>query len=153
MATLKNRRRAAKSDTALPIQTNDEEVVALEEAAETEVEESVESSRKTKKEKPARLVWNGDTEATYRRGAKLTPLRHDYKASVINDKDVSLVRELASFADEEHKVSRRNLDAGRLGRLFVFGFVDFEETGIADYEQSITITEKGLAFVRPTRAA
>lgn len=114
---------------------------------------AVESPSKTEMAKEPRLVHTGTASSTYRLGKKLTPLRQDYRAGDMTAKDNEALRDLMKLADKDGAFTRRNLDAGRLGRLFTQGFIHYEEIGVVDPEQVITITDKAKAFVKPVKAA
>lgn len=122
-------------------------------AASPATETKVVKTKKEMAEAEPRPVHNGVTPATYRVSKKLTPLRKDYKAGTMNDKDVSFVREVVALGGTSGKFERRNLDAGRVGRLFTFGMVDFEETGVSDPAQIITVLPKAKTYLKAPTAA
>ena len=110
-------------------------------------------TKKEMAEATPRPVHSGLTTATYRVGKKLTPLRKDYKAGTINNTDVSFIREVVQLGGNSGKFERRNLDAGRVGRLYTFGMVDFDETGVSDPEQIITVLPKARTYLKAAPAA
>lgn len=100
-----------------------------------------------------RLAHQGTAASTYRIGKNLTPLRTDYRAGQMSEKDNDFLKDVAVLAGKDGKFERRNLDAGRLGRLFTLGFVTYDETGVADPKQTIKVTQKLSEFLRPVKAA
>lgn len=113
----------------------------------------VEDQTKATMAKEPRPIHTGTVASTYRIGKKLTPLRTDYRAGDMTQKDNEFLREVIVLAGESGKFERRNIDAGRLGRLFTQGFVTYDEIGVVDPSQQISITQKAKDFVKPVKAA
>jgi len=93
-----------------------------------------------------REVHKGKTPSSFRIGKSLTPLRKDYRAGQMTDKDHGFLKDCQDFADAEGKFKRLNADAGRIGRLYTLKFVEFDETGVYDQSQIVTLTAKGKMF-------
>lgn len=121
-------------------------------AAAPKVEET-KTQTKAEMAKEPRPVHTGAASSTYRVGKKLTPLRTDYRAGDMSQKDNEFLREVIGLAGKNGKFERRNIDAGRLGRLYTQGFVTYEETGVPDPAQMISITQKAKDFTKPVKAA
>lgn len=100
-----------------------------------------------------RAVHTGHAPSTFRLGKKLTPLRVDYRCGQMSEKDNEFLKDVINLADKSGKFERRNIDAGRLGRLFTLGFVTYEDTGVVDSKQIISITDKAKDFLKPVKAA
>jgi len=113
-----------------------------------------EAKTKAAMAKEPRLAYSGIASSTYRVGKKLTPLRTNYRAGDMSQKDNEFLREvLDTVADKDGEFQRRNIDAGRLGRLYTLGFVTYDEIGVVDPKQTIRVTDKAREFVKPVRAA
>lgn len=134
-----------------PVRTPSTTKAAKPAAAAPKVEDQPQTKAQMAKE--PRPMHTGTAVSTYRTGKKLTPLRTDYRAGDMSQKDSDFLREVVSFADKNGTFERLNIDAGRLGRLFTQGFVTYDDIGIADPKQVITITQKARDFVKPVRAA
>ena len=83
---------------------------------------------------------------------------HDTSSSALvkqihNLNDNEFLRDVITLAGSEGHFQRRNIDAGRLGRLYTQGFVRYDEIGVVDPAQVIHVTEKAREFVKPVRAA
>ena len=100
-----------------------------------------------------RPVHEGSASATYRTGRTLKPLRTDYRCGQMSEKDNEFLRDVVKLGGTSGKFERRNIDAGRLGRLYTLGFVTYEDTGSADTKQIITVTDKAAAYLKPVKAA
>jgi len=113
-------------------------------------------AKRTKKElaevEPRRLHV-GNTPSSFRVGKSLTPLRHDYRCGQMTQKDHSFLKDCIDFADASGKFPRLNADAGRLGRLYTQQFVSYDEIGVYDEDQTISLTDKAREFTRPVKAA
>jgi hypothetical protein len=90
----------------------------------------------------------GKTPSSFRVGKKLTPLRHDYRLGQMSALDDSFLRDCVGFADSEGRFPRLNADAGRLGRLYALKFVTYDEIGVADRNQIVTLTAKAFDYVK-----
>lgn len=114
----------------------------------------VEAKTKASMAKEPRPTYAGTASSTYRVGKKLTPLRTDYRAGDMSQKDNEFLHDvLNTVADSGGEFQRRNIDAGRLGRLYTLGFVTYDEIGVVDPMQVIRVTEKAREFMKPVRAA
>jgi hypothetical protein len=116
-------RKAAKAKVEAPVET-------MKEMAQAEVRE----------------MHSGKTPSSFRIGKSLTPLRKDYRAGQMTDKDHGFLKDCQQFADAEGKFKRLNADAGRIGRLYTLKFVEFDETGVYDQNQIVRLTAKGKMF-------
>lgn len=123
---------------------------AVKPAAAPKVEETQTKATMAKEPRP---THTGTVASTYRIGKKLTPLRTDYRAGDMTQKDNEFLREVIALAGKMGTFERRNIDAGRLGRLFTQGFVTYDEIGVVDPAQPISITDKAKEFVKPVKAA
>ena len=123
---------------------------AVKPAAAPKVEETQTKATMAKEPRP---THTGTVASTYRIGKKLTPLRTDYRAGDMTAKDNEFLRDVITLAGSEGHFQRRNIDAGRLGRLYTQGFVRYDEIGVVDPAQVIHVTEKAREFVKPVRAA
>ena len=114
------------------------------------VEETKTKATMAKEPRPTHV---GTTASTFRIGKKLTPLRIDYRAGDMTQKDNEFLREVITLAGKTGSFERRNIDAGRLGRLFTQGFVTYDEIGVVDPAQKISVTAKAKDFTKPVKAA
>lgn len=117
------------------------------------VETVTEEAKKEMAQAEVREMHSGLTPSSFRVGKSLTPLRKDYRAGQMSEKDHGFLKDCISFADSKGQFKRLNADAGRIGRLYTLQFVDFEETGVYDANQIVTLTAKAREFVKPVKAA
>ena len=95
---------------------------------------------------------SGATPSSFRVGKKLTPLRHDYRCGQMSALDDGFLRDCLGFANDNGQFPRLNADAGRLGRLYTLKFVTYDETGVADRNQIITLTAKAFDYRKAVSA-
>lgn len=100
-----------------------------------------------------RPTHQGTASSTYRVGKKLTPLRTDYRCGQMSEKDNEFLREAIALGGKSGIFPRRNIDAGRLGRLYTLGFVTYEDIGVVTADQPIKITPKAKEYTKPVKAA
>jgi hypothetical protein len=123
------------------------------EAEATEATQAPARSKKELAEVEPRRLHTGATPSSFRVGKSLTPLRHDYRCGQMTQKDHGFLKDCIAFADPKGQFPRLNADAGRVGRLYTQQFVTYEETGVYDEDQIITLTDKAREYTKPVKAA